>query len=65
MNLVKWLEDDVPFGLNDEIEKIFIFRCLDCKGTDEVPEYIIDEFSVDLNEGEKSNYIVHTVYIEF
>ncbi|MGY0695041.1 hypothetical protein ACW2QC_20160 [Virgibacillus sp. FSP13] len=43
-----WLDEDDPFGLNEEME-IVLFKCLDCKGTDEVPEYIIDEFSVDKN----------------
>lgn len=49
----KWLEDDDPFGLNEEIEEIVLFRCLDCKGTDKVPGFIIGEFSVDLNKGEE------------
>ena len=46
-----WLDDD-PFGLDEEM-KIVIFKCLDCKKTDEVPEYIIGEFSVDKKEGEE------------
>jgi len=47
-----WLDEEDPFGLNEEME-IVIFKCLDCKKTDEVPEYIIGEFSVDLKEGEE------------
>ncbi|SER21667.1 hypothetical protein, partial [Piscibacillus halophilus] len=47
----EWLEDD-PFGLDEEI-KIVIFKCLDCNGTDEVPDYIIGEFSVDKNNDEE------------
>jgi len=47
-----WLDEEDPFGLNEEME-IVIFKCLDCKKTDEVPEYIIGEFSVGLKEGEE------------
>ncbi|KKE77722.1 hypothetical protein DTX80_11170 [Bacilli bacterium] len=47
-----WLNEDDPFGLNEEI-KMVIFKCIDCNKTDEVPEYIIGEFSVDKKEGEE------------
>ncbi|MFD1038221.1 hypothetical protein ACFQ3N_07325 [Virgibacillus byunsanensis] len=47
-----WLNEEDPFGLDEEME-IVTFKCLDCKKTDEVPEYIIGEFSVDLNKGEE------------
>ncbi|MFD1360965.1 hypothetical protein [Lentibacillus salinarum] len=47
----KWLEED-PFGLDEEVE-IILFKCLDCNGTDEVPEYIIGEFSLDKKRGEE------------
>ncbi|MEI3600282.1 MULTISPECIES: hypothetical protein [unclassified Oceanobacillus] len=53
-----WLDEDDPFGLNEEIE-IVIFKCLDCKGTDEVPEYIIGEFSVDKSRGEVEIHCPH------
>lgn len=43
-----WLGEEDPFGLKEEM-KIVLFQCLDCHGTDEVPEYIIGEFSVDKN----------------
>lgn len=47
-----WLDEDDPFGLNEKMD-VVIFKCLDCKKTDEVPEYIIGEFSVDKKEGEE------------
>ncbi|WP_237049353.1 hypothetical protein [Lentibacillus amyloliquefaciens] len=47
----KWLDEEDPFGLDEDIE-IVLFKCLDCNGTDEVPEYIIGEFSVDKNNEE-------------
>lgn len=50
--LDEWLDEEDPFGLNEEIKTV-LFKCLDCKGTDEVPEYIIGEFSVDKNKGEE------------
>lgn len=43
-----WMDEDDPFGLKEKIELV-LFKCLDCGGTDEVPEYIIGEFSVDKN----------------
>jgi len=51
-DLDKWKNGEDPFGLNKEMI-IVLFKCMDCKGTDEVPEYIIGEFSVDLNKGEE------------
>ncbi|HBZ09767.1 MAG TPA: hypothetical protein DEO65_07815 [Bacillus bacterium] len=51
-NLEDCLKEEDPFGLDEDLE-IVIFRCLDCNTTDEVPEYIIGEFSVDLNKGEE------------
>lgn len=51
-DLLKWLEEDDPFGLEEEME-IVIFKCMDCGKEDEVPEYIIGEFSFDLKEGEE------------
>lgn len=46
----KGFED--PFGLDEDME-IVLFKCLDCHGTDEVPEYIIGEFSLDKKRGEE------------
>ncbi|GAE95515.1 hypothetical protein JCM21714_4793 [Gracilibacillus boraciitolerans JCM 21714] len=48
---MEWLGDD-PLGLNEK-EVLLLFQCLDCKKTDDVPEFIVGEFSVDLNEGEE------------
>lgn len=46
-----WLDGDDPFGLNEPIELVS-FVCVDCKGIDEVPAYIIGEFMVDKKPGE-------------
>ncbi|HJV16750.1 MAG TPA: hypothetical protein VJ546_05085 [Bacillales bacterium] len=51
-DFLKWLEEDDPFGLNEDI-KIIIFKCLDCGQEDEVPEYIVEEFHYDLKENEE------------
>ncbi len=51
-DFLKWLEEDDPFGLNEEI-KIIIFKCLDCGKEDEVPEYVVEEFHFDLKENEE------------
>lgn len=50
-DFLKWLEEDDPFGLNDE--DVFItFKCIDCGEEDEVPDYVVEEFSFDLKKGE-------------
>lgn len=41
--------------------KTVLFQCLDCHGTDEVPEYVIGEFSVEKIIGMKWNFIVRIV----
>lgn len=51
-DLLKWLEEDDPFGLNEEI-KIITFKCIDCGKEDEVPEYVVEEFSFDLEKNEE------------
>lgn len=56
-DFLEWLEDD-PLGLNEEV-KLVLFQCLDCKGTDEVPEYIIGEFSVDKSREEVELHCPH------
>ncbi|WP_379588841.1 hypothetical protein [Oceanobacillus caeni] len=38
--------------MNEEI-KMVIFKCIDCNKTDEDPEYIIGEFSVDFKKSEE------------
>lgn len=47
-----WLNEDDPLRFDEEIVTV-LFKCIDCKKTDDVPEYIIGEFSVDLNKGEE------------
>lgn len=51
-DFLKWLDEDDPFSLNEEI-KITIFKCLDCGKEDEVPEYVVEEFHFDLKENEE------------
>lgn len=50
--LLKWLDEEDPFGLDEEIEFI-IFKCIDCGKEDEVPDYVVEEFHFDLEENEK------------
>ena len=51
-DFLKWLDEEDPFGLNEEI-KILIFKCLKCGKEDEVPEYVVEEFHYDLNKDEE------------
>lgn len=51
-DFLKWLEEDDPFGLEEEMV-ILTFKCKDCGKEDEVPEYVVEDFYVDLNEGEE------------
>jgi hypothetical protein len=51
-DFLKWLEEEDPFGLDEDI-KIIIFKCLDCGKEDEVPEYVFEEFHYDLNDNEE------------
>jgi predicted RNA-binding Zn-ribbon protein involved in translation (DUF1610 family) len=39
-------------GLNEK-EEYISFQCIDCGCIDPVPEFIIDEFSYDLKDGEE------------
>lgn len=39
-------------GTNEE-EQMIEFQCMNCGAIDEVPEFIIGEFSYDLEEGEE------------
>lgn len=48
-DLEKWLEED-PFGLEEEVIMV-TFKCLDCGKKDEVPDYVVEEFSFDLEKG--------------
>lgn len=51
-DFLKWLEEDDPFGLNEDI-KIIMFECIECGKEDEVPEYVVEEFHFDLKENEE------------
>jgi uncharacterized Zn finger protein len=51
-DFLKWLKEDDPFGLDEEMI-ILTFKCKDCGKEDGVPEYVVEEFSVDLNKGEQ------------
>ncbi|HEX6922958.1 MAG TPA: hypothetical protein VF149_03975 [Bacillales bacterium] len=46
------LDPDDLFGLNDK-EEIIMFQCVDCGGMDPVPEFVVGEFSFELEEGEE------------
>jgi redox-regulated HSP33 family molecular chaperone len=50
--LLKWLEEEDPFGLNEEIKTI-LFKCKACLKEDEVPDFVVHEFQFDLKEHEK------------
>ncbi|MGM9929182.1 MAG: hypothetical protein ACI35P_14640 [Bacillus sp. (in: firmicutes)] len=39
-------------GLKEPIVTI-LFKCIDCGTEDEVPDFVVDEFSFDLEEGEE------------
>ena len=55
-DFLKWLDEDDPFGLNEEMEFI-IFKCIDCGKEDEVPDYVVEEFHFDLEENEEVEVI--------
>ncbi|UOQ92758.1 hypothetical protein MUO14_20445 [Halobacillus shinanisalinarum] len=46
-------KDKSQEGWLDEELVIVEFECIDCKKTDDVPDYIIDECSLDLKKGEE------------
>ncbi|MFC7394545.1 hypothetical protein ACFQRG_16440 [Scopulibacillus cellulosilyticus] len=49
---LKWLEEEDPLGLDEEITTI-IFKCLDCGKEDEVPDFVVEEFQFDLEKHEE------------
>lgn len=51
-DLLKWMDEEDPFGLNEEMEFI-TFKCIDCGKEDEVPDYVVEEFHFDLKENEE------------
>lgn len=50
--LLRWLEEDDPFGLNEEIKTI-LFKCEDCRKEDDVPDFVVHEFQLDKKKGEE------------
>jgi len=44
--LLRWLEEDDPFGLNEEIKTI-PFKCKDCRKEDDVPDFVVSDFQMD------------------
>ncbi|SEN98650.1 hypothetical protein SAMN05192533_1377 [Mesobacillus persicus] len=50
--LNKWLEEEDPFGLDEEIKTI-LFTCLECGEEDDVPEFVVQEFWVDKKQNEE------------
>ncbi|MDQ0220711.1 hypothetical protein ELQ35_01980 [Peribacillus cavernae] len=50
--LLKWLDEEDPFGLNEDIKTI-LFTCLECGEEDDIPEYVVHEFQVVLKRNEE------------
>ncbi|MFC7372291.1 hypothetical protein ACFQPF_11450 [Fictibacillus iocasae] len=50
--LVRWLEEEDPFGLNEEIKTI-TFVCKECREEDDVPDFVVGEFRLDKKKGEE------------
>ncbi|MCM3732713.1 hypothetical protein M3196_20990 [Fictibacillus nanhaiensis] len=48
----KSLEEEDPFGLNEEIKTI-TFTCKDCHEEDDVPDFVVAEFGLDKKKGEE------------
>lgn len=46
------LEEDDPFGLNEKISTIE-FKCRDCQELDDVPDFVVADFQVDLKQNEE------------
>ncbi|WP_246860943.1 hypothetical protein [Bacillus sp. REN3] len=49
-DLLKWLEEEDPFGLNEDINTI-LFKCKDCRKVDDVPDFVVADFQVDKKKG--------------
>ncbi|MGY3718875.1 hypothetical protein ACWE42_25595, partial [Sutcliffiella cohnii] len=41
------------FEFEDEDDEMLLFECIDCGGKDEVPDFVVEEFSFDLKKGEE------------
>lgn len=50
--LLRWLEEDDPFGLNEDIKTI-LFKCRDCREVDDVPDFVVHEFQIDKKKNEE------------
>lgn len=51
-DLLKWLEEEDPFGLNEDIITI-LFKCKDCRKVDDVPDFVVADFHLDKKKGEE------------
>lgn len=51
-------EIDALFDFDEmEEDEMITFRCIDCGREDEVPDYVVDDFSFDLGEGEEAETV--------
>lgn len=41
------------FEDEDDDDEMLLFECIDCGGKDEVPDFVVEEFSFDLKKGEE------------
>ncbi|MEK5036783.1 hypothetical protein [Sporosarcina sp. FSL K6-3457] len=46
------LQEDDPFGLNEEMETV-LFECVDCREEDDVPDFVVQDFQVELKKDEE------------
>lgn len=51
-DFLRWLEEDDPLGLNEEIKTI-LFKCRDCRKEDDVPDFVVADFGLDKNGKEE------------
>lgn len=45
-DLLQWLEEEDPYGLNEDINTI-LFKCKDCREEDDVFDFVVADFQVD------------------
>jgi hypothetical protein len=50
-NLLKKAQE--RFGIEETEDQIIEFQCIDCGCIDEVPDFVVGEFSIDLKTGEE------------
>ncbi|MFE7065211.1 hypothetical protein ACFVAD_24225 [Sutcliffiella sp. NPDC057660] len=47
-------EECLPWAIDmEEEDETILFKCIDCGEEDEVPDFIVDEYSYDLKKGEE------------